>query len=155
MDIAIRIANSSDIIEITSLFYNTIQSVNRKDYDQDQIDDWSSWHKDVDKWDDRISEQYFVVAVYNNRIVGFSSLEPDGYLDFMFIHKDYQRQGIGRKLLRVIEQKAIAQKNQSILSEVSITARPFFESHAYRVEKKYLKKSRNKEFLVFEMIKYL
>lgn len=155
INITIRIANKSDVTEITQLFYNTIQFINSKDYIQEQIDDWSSWYKEVDKWKERISEQYFIVAIYNDIIVGFSSLEPDGYLDFMFVHKDFQRKGIAHKLLQAIEEKAIAQNNQSITSNVSLTARPFFELYGYKVVKQELKKSRNKELINFQMIKHI
>jgi len=151
----IRIANDLDIKDITQLFYDTIQNINIRDYPKDEIDDWSSWYSDTDKWREGISSQYFIVAEYNGQVVGFSSLEPDGYLDFMFVHKDYQRQGIAGQLLEAIEEKAVLQNNYSIYSDVSITAKPFFERYGYKVEKQQLKKSRDKELVNFRMIKFL
>jgi len=152
-NIFIKVANDSDINDITNLFYETIQNINCKDYPQDEIDDWSSWHADLDKWKETISQQFFIVAIINNTVVGFSSLASDGYLDFMFVHKDYQKQGIAKQLLRSIEAKAVLQNNKQIYSDVSITARSFFESNGYIVEKEQLKKSRYKELVNFRMIK--
>ncbi|NDW18247.1 GNAT family N-acetyltransferase [Dysgonomonas sp. 216] len=154
-NISIRIATTSDIWEITQLFYNTIQNINIKDYPQDEIDDWASWYADTERWIKAVSEQYFIVAVQNNTIVGFSSLNKDGYLDFMFVHKDFQRKGIAKMLLSAIEEKAISQNNRFIYSEVSITALLFFESQGYKVEKQQLKKSRDKELINYKMIKYI
>ena len=152
-NITITEASSADIKEITQLFYDTIQVINSRDYPKDEIDDWSSWYKDTDKWAERINEQYFIVAKLDNKVVGFSSLATDGYLDFMFVHKDLQGQGIAKALLTEIENKASIQQNDLIYSDVSITAKGFFEKNGFDVEKQQLKKSKKKELINFRMTK--
>lgn len=154
-NITISEADSADIKEITQLFHDTIQTINSKDYPKDEIDDWKSWHKDIDKWVERVNEQYFIVAKLDDIIVGFSSLALDGYLDFIFVHKDYQRKGIANALMTEIESKAISQKNTLIYSDVSITAKGFFEKHGFKVEKQQLKKSKKKELINFRMTKVM
>lgn len=146
-------ATKHDVGMITQLFRDTIQNVNSKDYPKDEIDDWSSWWTDHDKWQERIEKQYFIKAMIEDKIVGFSSLAADGYLDFMFTHKDYQGQGVASNLIRKIEKKAKGQGNDLIYSDVSITAKGFFERHGYIVEKQQFKKSRNKELINFKMTK--
>ncbi len=142
-----------DVGMITQLFRDTIKNVNSKDYPEDEIDDWSSWWADHDKWHEKIEEQYFIKAMINDKTVGFSSLATDGYLDFLFTHKDYQGQGVAGNLIRKIEKKAKEQGNDLIYSDVSITAKGFFERHGYIVEKQQFKKSKNKELIVFRMTK--
>jgi putative acetyltransferase len=151
--IKIHRATKQDVGMITTLFRDTIQNVNSKDYPVDEIDDWSSWWTDHDKWQERIKEQYFIKAMIEGKIVGFSSLASDGYLDFMFTHKDYQRQGVAANLISKIEKKAQEQGNDLIYSDVSITAKGFFEKQGYVVEKQQFKKSRNKELVNFRMTK--
>ncbi len=85
-NIKIRQSVEGDVSQITQLFFDTIQNINIKDYSKEEVDDWSSWNTDTDKWLERIQEQYFVLAEINNQIVGFSSLAEDGYLDFMFVY---------------------------------------------------------------------
>jgi len=152
-NITITEASSADIKEITQLFYDTIQVINSRDYPKDEIDDWSSWYKDIDKWAERVDEQYFIVAKLDDKVVGFSSLATDGYLDFMFVHKDFQGQGIAKALLTEIENKASIQQNDLIYSDVSITAKGFFEKHGFDVEKQQMKKSKKKELINFRMTK--
>lgn len=135
------------------LFRDTIQNVNSKDYPADEIDDWSSWWTDHDKWQERIEKQYFIKAMIEDKIVGFSSLATDGYLDFMFTHKDYQKHGVAGNMVKKIERKAKEQGNNLIYSDVSITAKGFFERHGYIIEKQQLKKSKNKELINFRMTK--
>ncbi len=152
-DISVRQANESDVRDITQLFYDTIQNINIRDYSQEEVDDWSSWKVDIDKWLEKMQEQYFVVAEIKNKIVGFSSLATDGYLDFMFVDKDTQGQGVASTLLSEIERKAIEQNNDLIYSDVSLTAKGFFEKKGFIVERQQLKKSKKKELINFRMIK--
>ncbi|MCK9437610.1 MAG: GNAT family N-acetyltransferase, partial [Synergistaceae bacterium] len=146
-------ATKHDVGMITQLFRDTIQNVNSKDYPADEIEDWSSWWTDYDKWKERIEVQYFIKAMNKDKVVGFSSLATDGYLEFMFTHKGYQRHGVAGNLVRKIERKAKEQGNDLIYSNVSITAKGFFERHGYIVEKQQFKKSRNKELINFKMTK--
>ncbi len=146
-------ATKEDVGMITELFRDTIQNINSKDYGKDEIDDWSSWWTDHDKWQERIEEQYFIKAMINDKIVGFSSLATDGYLDFIFTHQSHQGQGVASNLIRKIEKKAKEQGNALVYSDVSITAKGFFEKHGYIVEKQLFKKARNKELINFRMTK--
>jgi len=151
--IDVRQAVDCDVERITQLFYDTIQNVNIRDYSQEDVDDWSSWKVDIDKWLEKMQEQYFVVAEIKNKIVGFSSLANDGYLDLMFVDKDTQGQGVASALLSEIERKANEQNNNLIYSDVSLTAKKFFENKGFIVEKQQLKKSKKKELINFRMIK--
>jgi putative acetyltransferase len=57
----------------------------------------------------------------------------------LYVHKDYQHQGIGALILNVLEDESQRQNKNALSSDVSITARPFFEKHGYRVLKKQKK----------------
>lgn len=151
--IKIRQAVEGDVGQITQLFFDTIQNINIRDYTQEEVDDWSSWKTDIHKWLDKMHDQYFIVAEINNKIAGFSSLAEDGYLDFMFVDKDTQGQGVASALLAEIERKAIEQNIELIYSDVSLTAKGFFESKGFIVERQQLKKSKKKELISFRMIK--
>jgi ribosomal protein S18 acetylase RimI-like enzyme len=54
-------------------------------------------------WLDRLDEGENVVAVHNGRVVGHVSFVPDGtgrHELAIFVHQDYQRAGIGTRLVR-------------------------------------------------------
>ncbi|MGL6194154.1 MAG: GNAT family N-acetyltransferase [Thermoguttaceae bacterium] len=85
----------------------------------------------------RIESQYFIVAVSeSDEITGFASFEEPDYLDMMYVHKDYQFQGIGKSLLTTIMEKASETGATRITSDVSITAKPFFDRHGFHMVKK-------------------
>ncbi|MCF1749792.1 GNAT family N-acetyltransferase [Mariniradius sediminis] len=149
------LAKETDIPEITDLFYNTIQFVNIKDYTKEQVDDWSYWHSAMDKWQHGIWHDFFVKAVDGTKIIGFGSLREDGYLDYLFTHKDHQHQGVGRGLYRKLENQARTKGHKSIYADVSITARNFFENLGFVVEEEQVKKSHFLELVNYRMRKAL
>lgn len=130
--ITLRTAAEDDIPAIGRLFSETVRNVNAKDYTEEEIRAWSSSGENTGMWKKRIVRQYFMVAEINGVIAGFSSIEPNGYLDFMYVHKDYQRMGVAKALLEEIERKAIEQNNAEIFSHVSKTAKGFFEKSGYK-----------------------
>ncbi len=67
----------------------------------------------------------------NDEIVGFASFEEPDYLDMMYVHKDFQFQGVGNSLLAAIREKAMGVGAAKIVSDVSITAKPFFGKHGF------------------------
>lgn len=127
----IRKYQSSDCKEITELFYNTIHTVNTRDYTKEQVDVWAPEEPDLDKWNESLLAHCSIVATEDNRIVGFGDIDETGYLDRLFVHRDYQRQGIASALCDRLEQAVPGR----IFVHASITARPFFESRGYRVVK--------------------
>lgn len=127
----IREATENDIDEIMNLYSDTVRNVNSKDYSADQVEVWANGAFRPEIWKQRIRDQYFIVAEENGTITGFSSIADDGYIDFMYIHKDFQRRGIARELLNEIERKGREQGNEELYSHVSKTARGFFEKYGY------------------------
>lgn len=146
-DIEIREATLDDIPEITSLFRDTVLKVNSRDYSEEQVKAWSSGADNIKKWEERITKLYFIVAEIGDTIVGFSYLTKGYYLDGLFVHKDFQRQTIASKLLRIMESRVSINGFDVIKSDVSITALDFFDSHFYEVEKKQKKSLKG---MVFE-----
>lgn len=122
----------SDCIELTKLFYNTVHTVNAKDYTKEQLNVWATGKVDLEKWNQLLLEHYTLIAVESNRIVGFGDIDKTGYLDRLYIHKDYQRKGIAAALCDRLEQ---ANNVTKIITHASITAKGFFEKRGYFVIK--------------------
>ncbi len=153
-DFIIRAAQQSDTAELRDLFRNTVLMINSCDYSQAEVEDWASCGDDLSKIGDMIKTHYFIVAVnQQSQIVGFSSITPQGYLHSMFVHKDFQGKGIATMLLEEIERYAITTGITRITSEVSLTARPFFEKRGYIVEEEQKRKANQLSLTNFWMAK--
>ena len=120
----------SDCQQLAELFYETVHTVNGKDYTEEQLDVWATGNVDLEEWNTSLSEHYTVVAVEGVIIVGFADMDKTGYLDRLFVHKDFQRQAIATVLCEHLEQRGDGKK---ITTHASITAKPFFISMGYQV----------------------
>ena len=134
MPIRIRAAKVKDVNEITTLFKETIKHINSQHYSADQIVHWMSSADDLPKWKKRIQEFYFLLAEYDEKIVGFAYLNNGNYFDGLFVHHQTQGMGIASLLSDAIETKIKADGFKSVHSDVSITAKPFFEKRGYTIE---------------------
>lgn len=127
----IREYNPADCVEIARLFYDTVHTVNAKDYTQEQLDVWATGTVDMEKWNRSLTEHYSLVAIADDTIIGFGDIDDTGYLDRLYVHKDYQRRGIATVICDKLERMA----EGSIVTHASITAKPFFEKRGYKVLK--------------------
>ena len=101
----IRLYEPSDCREITELFYGTVHKVNAKDYTEAQLNAWAPENPDIAEWNKTLSGHYSIVAVLDGVIVGFGDTDGAGYLDRLFVHKDYQHKGIGSALCDKLENR--------------------------------------------------
>ncbi|WP_264552367.1 GNAT family N-acetyltransferase [Flavobacterium sp. N2038] len=124
-------ATISDLKEMQQLYIETIQSVCKNDYNPEQIEAWIYGVKNTDRWVEVIETQFVLLAIIENQIAGFGTLKGGNYIDFFYIHKDFQRQGIAAKLLIELELEAKNQHSKIITSDISITAKPFFEKKGF------------------------
>ncbi|MEW8974197.1 MAG: GNAT family N-acetyltransferase [Tissierellaceae bacterium] len=103
----------------------------------------------MDEWNRSFLEHYTVVVVENGIIVGFGDMDNTGYLDRLYVHKDYQRQGIATVICHELESQLDI---RSITTHASITSKPFFEKRGYRTIKEQQVK-RNGQVLVNYIMK--
>lgn len=151
----IRKATISDLPEMQELFVQTIQSVCKNDYNPEQIEAWTYGINNKERWLEVIETQYVLLAVIENKIAGFATLKNGNYIDFFYIHKDFQRQGIADKLLAKLELEAQKQHSKMITSDISITAKPFFEKKGFVAKAEQKNIRLNVELINYKMEKQL
>lgn len=132
----IRRYEKGDLEKIIRLFRDTVHKVNIKDYIQEQVDVWAPDSIDMDEWDKTLSEHHTFMAVNEDVIIGFGDIDISGYLDRLYVHHDYLRQGVATLICDKLE--STIDSDLTITTHASITAKPFFEKRGYRVVKKQL-----------------
>ena len=123
----------SDYAQLAELFYQTVHSVNAKDYKKEQLDAWASGEVNLPAWDASFRTHRMIVATENGEVVGFGDMDETGYLDRLYVHKDYQGQGIASAICDELERFAAG---KTITTHASITAKPFFQHRGYHVVRK-------------------
>lgn len=145
----IREYKTSDCAEMAKLFYDTVHKINAKDYTKEQLNAWATGSVDLEKWDKSFLQHYSLVAVENGHIIGFGDIDKAGYLDRLYVHKDFQNRKVATKLCDMLEKSV---KADFIEVHASITAKSFFEHRGYIVVKQQ-QVERNKVFLTNYVMK--
>lgn len=126
----IREYKTTDCEQMAKLFYNTVHSVNVKDYTEEQLNVWATGSVDLQEWNHSFLKHKTVVAVEEDEIVGFGDIDQSGYLDRLYVHMNYQGMGIASAICNELERAVIG---DLITTHASITAKPFFEHRGYKV----------------------
>ena len=115
---------------LAQLFYETVHTVNGRDYAPEQLDAWATGTVDLDAWDVSLSAHHTLVAEEGGIIAGFADMAADGYLDRLYVHKDRQGRGIATALCDALEGASGVPR---FTTHASLTARGFFAGRGYRV----------------------
>lgn len=151
----IRSATSDDLPALQRLYVDTIRKVANQDYSPAQIAVWAAGIQNQRRWQAAVRDQYFLLATSNNTIVGFGSLDQGCYLDFLYVHHDFQRQGIALALYRALEQEATQQGCSQLTTDASKTAQGFFVGQGFSVVKENHKRMEGVEIVNYRMSKVL
>ena len=155
--VRLRKAEAGDLPELHSVFELSVRNSCKKDYTPEQIEAWIQ-RASPERWQELFtSGLQFIVAEETKsfRITGFTSFNSQGYLHSMFILPQFCGKGIATMLLDFAEDFARNNHIPNLFSEVSITARPFFEKRGFIVEQEQLVKVNNVEMSNFQMRKSL
>ncbi len=129
----VRTHRNGDIPGISRLYYDTIHVINSHDYTHEQIDAWAPAVPDVFFWKERFKKYHVYVAEEDGRIVGFTELDTIGHIDCFFVHHEWQRRGVGARLMERVVATAGGKQIPRLFAEVSITAVPFFRGQGFVV----------------------
>jgi putative acetyltransferase len=151
----IRDYKAGDAPEIVRLFFETVRSVNRADYSDEQLNAWAPGLPELEEWHARMAGRRTLVAEESGEVVGFAELENDGRLDMLYVRRDTVGRGVGRLLYEAVEREARAQGLGWLFTEASITARPFFERRGFRVVREQMVSRRGVSLTNFVMRKDL
>ena len=131
--LVIREGVEADLAKLRQLFRDTVLAINPKYYSGQQLQAWASAWMNEERWHQKFQLQHFFVAEKEDHPVGFCSISPNGYLDFLYVHRDYQRQGIASALLKTAETQASQNLIKLLTTESSKSAYDFFIRQGFTV----------------------
>lgn len=132
MILHLRKYRPADCRILAELFFDTVHTINIRDYSREQADAWADGNVDLIKWNTSFLSHHTVVAETDGIIVGFGDIDKSGYLDRLYVHAQFQRQGIASALCDELEHSVSVSK---IITHASVTARGFFAKRGYTVIK--------------------
>lgn len=117
---------AEDFSAVSELFCETISTVNAGDYSPLQCKAWIERSQGLLTRKDTLLRQRTLLAKRNALLVGFGSIDGNGYLDLLYVRKDFLRGGIASALCDELEKGFL-----SVETHASMTAKPFFETRGY------------------------
>lgn len=132
----IRRFQASDAEEVSALIAKALRTVNIKDYSEDFIEANVSSHS-PEILIERAEHGHMYVVLDNSRIIGCGAI--DGYwgsttesiLLTVFVLPEYQGKGIGKLIVRTLEQDEFFLRAKRIEIPASITAVGFYRKMGY------------------------
>ena len=152
--ITIRDYQEADGKALWDIYYYTIRNVNIRDYSQAQVEAWAPDVADNSMWLVRMKELNPFVAVIDKVIVGYTDLQLNGFIDHFFCHHEYQGQGVGTALMSHVLRVGNHREIKRFYSEVSITARPFYEHFDFKIVQEQKVEIRGQKLRNFVMEKF-
>lgn len=151
--ITIRPFQSSDLSAIIQLFKEAVAAINIRHYSAEQIAVWT----DVDpaKWQTKLEKMIVFVAEIDSTIVGFADLTREGYLDHLYVHKEYQARWVSLHLFKAIEKAARELGLTKLTTDCSITAKVPAERMGFKVLKEQIVEKNGMKFINYHMEKKL
>ena len=125
----------ADAALCAAIFRAAIEELSAEDYDEDQREAWASASDDVEAFGARLAGALTLVAMVEGGPVGFASLKGD-VIDMLFVAPAVAGRGVGTMLIDALTKLAGARGVPRLTSEVSDTARPFFERQGFVGERR-------------------
>lgn len=129
----VREYKASDLEAVVALFGRSVHEIATRDYSPIQVSAWAPELPDWPAWSKRLSQGAAFVCERAGQIAGFCRIEHTGYLDLLYVHPEFQGQGVAWALFEWVLAWANSHGISRLTSDVSVTARPFFEQIGFRV----------------------
>ncbi len=123
--IEVRAYQEEDCAGLVQLFCDTVHAINAADYTSEQLRVWVG-SVDMQRWNASFLEHITEIALCNGMIVGFADMDKKGYIDRLYVHKDYQKSGVATALFAVLHEEAMRRGVSVMETYASLTAAPFF-----------------------------
>lgn len=142
-------------VEIADLFHRSVHAIDPSVYTPEQKEAWAPTPPDYECWAQRLNEKMPVMAIKDNRVIGFVELDSDGHIDCMYTHPEFQGQGVASALYEHLQEQAKARKSDRLYVEASFLAKPFFENRGFSVVKQNEVQRKGVTLINFTMEKHL
>ncbi|MFB2651750.1 GNAT family N-acetyltransferase [Shewanella seohaensis] len=121
---------------VSELFHQCVHQIQHERYNAAQLKAWSQSPRSSQHWHLRLSRsQAWIILVtdaagLSKICAGFINVETDfhhrGYIDSLYIHPDWQRQGLGERAYRQLELWAREQGYSQLSADASYLSRGLF-----------------------------
>ena len=151
----LRQINIKDKLELKSIYFDSINSIEDNIYSPEQKFAWSSQAWENPEFDNAIAKGKGWVVENNSDMKGFAIRYPRNKLSLLYCRNKYKRRGIGELLLKKIEEEAKKDKINIIKTEASLISYKLLLKNNWEIICKEKIIIQNTFFIRYKMIKNL
>lgn len=130
---SIRRLSPEDFPHASRIFFCAVHEGTRDVYSLQQRLAWAGETIDLAQWATRLRDLDGYVAEEHGEPVGFMTVDKTGFIDLAFVLPSCSRQGVGAKLLSVVERQVSVSGGTWMTTNASLASKPFFEKHSWVV----------------------
>jgi len=125
-----------DQLELKKVYFDSIQSLDEKIYNQDQKRAWSSQAWDNPNFDKSITKGKGWLLSKQGKIIAFATRYPTNRIALFYCKGKFQRKGCGSKLLSKLEDEAKREGLYSLSTEASLISYKLFLKNEWEIIRK-------------------
>ena len=110
----------ADLTSVIETYTASIRVLAAPYYTPEQIAAWAPIPPDAARWRERLAHLHTIVAESDGLLAGFASYTLDGYLDFLFTHPAFVRDGVASNLYHRVESALRAVNTSKVTTLASL-----------------------------------
>ena len=144
-----------DQIELKKVYFDSIQSLDEKIYNNEQKRAWSSQAWNNPNFDKSIIKGKGWLISEKGIIIAFATRYPNNRIALFYCKGKYQRKGYGSKLLHKLEDEAKKEGLNTLSTEASLISYELFLKNKWEIIRKEKVTINNIFFERYKMIKII
>ncbi|GAA4112859.1 GNAT family N-acetyltransferase [Aquimarina addita] len=132
-------ATSGDLPLMQRLFYQTVTMYGAKLFTKDEVKMYSKLAINTKYWEQKFLYDLVYNAKLNGEVIGSFSLTKEGFIEYIFVHQNYQGKGIANSLYKALENAAKESGLVRLTTRVNSSTGTFFKKNGFEVVKEIKK----------------
>ena len=132
----LRQITTKDQLELKKVYFDSIQSLDEKIYNQEQKRAWSSQAWNNSNFDKSITNGRGWLLSKKGIIIAFATRYPTDRIALFYCKGKFQRKGYGAKLLHKLENEAKKEGLDSLSTEASLISYKLFLKNKWKIIRK-------------------
>jgi putative acetyltransferase len=138
--------------EVAALYHLSVHNIDPEIYSLREQEAWAPTPPDLSFWQQRLESTSPWLMMESEQLIGFVEYRAERhYIDCLYVHPLYQRQGIAGTLLKKIEASLVP--STQLHTHASKVARPFFEQHGFVCQQMNKVQRRGVTLVNYSMVK--
>ena len=151
----LRQINIKDKLDLKSIYFDSINSIEEKVYSLEQKQAWSSQAWENPEFDNALLKGKGWIIEENSNSEGFAIRYPENKLSLLYCRKESKRKGYGTVLLNKIEEEAIKDNINFLKTEASLISYKLLLKNNWNIIRKEKVIIKNTIFSRYKMFKDL